>query len=281
MQPVCYRTVCMEKFIMAGGKALHYTDSESGDKAVLLLHGYMESLHVWGDFADMLAEAGYRVIALDLPGHGISEVYGEMHTMEMLAATAAELLDKLSVEKVNVIGHSMGGYVALEMADKFPDILESLTLFSSTPNADTEEKKEDRRREMEIVRSGRKEMLSKVLPGKGFAPQNRKAMEEDIEDFALQLMLTENEGIVALLNGMMERKDMNLALTRLHIPQLFIFGKYDEYIPREVAESVMDKNPQAQVAWLENSGHNGFLEEPERSLEVIGGFLKSIVPSKC
>jgi Predicted hydrolases or acyltransferases (alpha/beta hydrolase superfamily) len=210
---------------------------------------------------------------MDIPGHGISEVLGETHTMEMMADVAVKLLDKLKIERANVIGHSMGGYVALAMAKKYPGKMLSLTLFSSTPNADTEEKKENRRREIEIVASGRKEMLSKVLPGKGFAPANRKRMQDEIDWMALQVMLTEDEGIMALLRGMMEREDMNGMLKESKVPQLFLFGKKDEYITIETAEEVAMNNSQAKVAWLEESGHNGFLEQPEESVRIVEEFI--------
>ena len=82
----------MEKMTMAGPVALRYTDSEKGEKPIVLLHGYLESLEVWDDFVRRLTRDGYRVITLDLPGHGISEVVGEVHSMEFLADTVADLL---------------------------------------------------------------------------------------------------------------------------------------------------------------------------------------------
>ncbi|MDE6375334.1 MAG: alpha/beta fold hydrolase, partial [Alistipes sp.] len=70
-----------EKFIMAGTTALHICDSEEGEHCVVLLHGYLESLLVWEEFVPQLYKQ-VRVVTLDLPGHGISEVKGEIHTME-------------------------------------------------------------------------------------------------------------------------------------------------------------------------------------------------------
>ncbi len=263
----------MEKFTMVGSTAVHYTDNERPGPVLVLLHGYLESLEVWDEFAGQLGRAGYRVVTLDLPGHGISEVLGETHAMTLLAEVTARLLDKLGIPKATLVGHSMGGYVALAFAKEFPEKLHSLVLFHSSPDPDTEEKKADRRREIEIVKAGRKEMLSRMLPGTRFAPENRKRLADEIDALALQVMLTEDEGIVALLNGMMERQDMNAMLLDLRVPQLFIFGRYDEVIPPEKGESIAARNPQAQVAWLEHSGHMGFLEEPAESLKIIEGFV--------
>lgn len=271
----------MEKFTTVGQTAIHYSDIDRGKKVLVLLHGYLESLEIWDEFTGQLGKAGYRVVSLDLPGHGISEVIGEIHSMEFLAGIVAQLLEKLDIPKATLIGHSMGGYVALAFAELYPEKLDGLVLFHSTPDADTEEKKENRLREIEIVKGGRKEMLSRTLPGKRYAAENRKKMAEEIDAGALQVMLTEDEGIVALLNGMMQRKDRNEMLSKLNVPQLFIFGRHDELIPQEKADAVIAKNPQAEVAWLEHSGHMGFVEEPAESLRIIDRFASAEKTESC
>ncbi|MBR5877280.1 MAG: alpha/beta hydrolase, partial [Alistipes sp.] len=80
-------------------------------------------------------------------------------------------------------------------------------------------------------------------------------------------------GIVALLNGMIERVDQNEMLAKCGVRQLFIMGKHDNYIPVEAAEEFIKLNPQAEVAWLENSGHMGFIEEPEACAEALKAFV--------
>ena len=83
-----------EKFLMAGSTALHIADSGVGEKCVVLLHGYLESMYVWDDFTSLLTPS-VRVITVDIPGHGISEVKGEVHTMEMVAEVLRDMLDEL------------------------------------------------------------------------------------------------------------------------------------------------------------------------------------------
>lgn len=262
----------VEKFMMAGETALHICDSEKGEKCVVLLHGYLESLMVWEDFIPHLYKQ-LRVVTLDLPGHGISVVNGECHTMEYLADVVADLMASLGVERYTVVGHSMGGYVALAVAEKYADRLDGVVLLSSTPNPDTDEKRENRRREIELVKSGKKDLLARVAPEAGFAVVNRPRMKDYIADLTEQVHLTEEEGIVALLNGMIERKDQNEMLQKSAIRQLFILGKQDGYIPMEVAEAMVVRHPQAEVAWLEESGHMGFLEQPEACAEALLKFM--------
>lgn len=264
----------IEKFIMAGPTALHVCDSEKGDRCVVLLHGYLESLLVWEEFIPLLYKK-VRVVTLDLPGHGISVVQGDTHTMEFLADTVATGVRALGITRCTVVGHSMGGYVALALCERHPELLDGLVLLSSTPYADSPEKAENRRREIALVQAGRKELLSRVAPAAGFAEENRARMADEIEDLTEQVFVTEDEGIVALLNGMITRKDRNEMLRTTKVPVLFILGRKDNYIPVEIAEKMVAEHPEARVAWLENSGHMGFLEEPEDTAAALLDFVES------
>jgi pimeloyl-ACP methyl ester carboxylesterase len=262
----------MEKFLVAGDAAIRIGDTIKGERTVVLLHGYLESLNVWDDFAGLI-QPHVRVITPDLPGHGISEVKGPVHTMEFLADTVHAALVELGVAKCTIVGHSMGGYVALAFAAKYPEMLDGIVLFSSTPNADSEAKKEEREREIGIIEAGKKELLARTVPAKGFAADDRRRFAHEIEDLAELVMLTEDEGIVALLRGMAERADMNEILQGLPVSQLFILGRKDEYITAEVADAMIAAQPQATVVWLENSGHNGFIEQPREAAEALLKFM--------
>mgnify|MGYP002513850812 CR=1 FL=1 len=127
----------VEKFIMAGDTPMHIADTERGERCVVLLHGYLESMLVWDEFVDLL-KGKVRVVTLDLPGHGISTIVGEVHTMEFLADCVANTMAALGIERYSVVGHSMGGYVALAMMDNYAKNLENIILLSSTTSADSQ-----------------------------------------------------------------------------------------------------------------------------------------------
>ena len=236
----------VEKFIMAGDTALHICDSEEGDKVVVLLHGYLENMLVWEEFIPLIYK-DVRVITLDIPGHGISEVKGEIHTMDFLADTLAAALEKLSVKSATIVGHSMGGYMALAFAERHPDRTDGVVLLHSTPYADSEEKKKNRQREISLVKSGKKELLAHTAPEAGFAAENRSRFRTEIEDLQQIIYLTEDAGIVALLNGMIERKAQSEMLHALGKPILFVLGRKDGYIVAEVAEKMVAEHPEAKV----------------------------------
>ena len=269
----------VEKFIMAGDTALHICDSEAGENVVVLLHGYLENMLVWDNFVPLLYK-DVRVITLDIPGHGISEVKGELHSMDFLADTIAAALEKLGVERATIVGHSMGGYVALAFAERHPDRTESLVLLHSTPYADSEEKRKNRQREISIIKSGKKELLAHTAPEAGFAAENRNRFRTEIEDLQQTVYLTEDAGIIALLNGMIERKAQSEMLHALNKPILFIFGRKDGYIVPEVAEKMVAEHPEAEVVWLEKSGHMGFIEEAATCATALLQFIKSPHPTR-
>lgn len=261
----------VEKFIMAGDTALHICDSEKGEKCVVLLHGYLESMLVWEEFIPLIYKS-VRVITIDIPGHGVSEVKGPIHTMDYLSDVVADALKVLAIDKAYLVGHSMGGYVALAVCERHPEVVEGVVLLHSTPNADSEEKRKNREREITLIKSGKKELIARTAPQVGFAADNRTRFKDWIEDLSEIAFIAEDEGVIALLAGMMERKDQNEMLRKLSVPQLFILGRKDEYITAPVAEAMVAAHPQAKVAWMENSGHMSFIEEPATCAAALLGF---------
>lgn len=258
---------------MAGSTPMHIADSQRGDKCVVLLHGYLESMLVWDEFAALLKES-VRVVTIDLPGHGVSMVTSEVHTMEYLAECVALAMEALGIERYSVVGHSMGGYVALAMVEKYAARLESIVLLSSTTSADSQEKCDRRRREIELIKAGKKNMLARLVPHAGFAPENVQRLKDYIEDIGELILMTEDEGVIAILGGMIERKSRGELLRQSGVPHMFIFGRHDYYIPVETAEEMIAADPTARVVWLEHSGHMGFYEEPELCAQAILEMVK-------
>ena len=184
------------------------------------------------------------------------------------------MLDALDIERCTLVGHSMGGYITLAFAALYPERLDGLVLLSSTPNPDTDLKRENRQREIELVKAGKKDALARVAPEAGFAEQNRRRLKDYIDDLTECVHITEDDGIVALLGGMMERADQNEMMRKLAVPQLFIMGKKDPYIPLEAAEAIVASHPQAKVNWLDESGHMGFIEQPAECAAALLEFVQ-------
>ncbi|MDR2564345.1 MAG: alpha/beta hydrolase [Prevotellaceae bacterium] len=262
----------MEFFTSCHGIPVFVNDSQKGDKTVVLLHGYLESSNVWEGFAALLSKE-FRVITFDLPGNGLSGTRLPEHDMEFMADVTSAVLDVCGVKSASVTGHSMGGYVALAFARKYFERIDKLCLFHSTPNPDSEEKKANRDREIELIEAGKRELILRTAISGMFANENRKRLSEVIEEIVENAAVAEPEGTIACLRGMKNRDDMNGFLSSFTKPLMMIFGAKDNYISVETAEALMVKFPASRNLMLQNSGHSGFLEEAEISASALMEFL--------
>lgn len=248
-------------------KNISFTDIGSGIP-IVLLHGYLETKEVWNEFAKELAKTN-RVICIDIPGHGESENIAETHTMELLAEQIHVLLTDLFANECIMIGHSMGGYVALAYANKFGSFLQGLVLFHSSVYADNDEKKANRLREIQFIKKGKKDLIFSTNLPKMFANENVDKHSQEIAQIQ-KLAKTHNEqGICAVLRGMMTRKDQQEFVKNFSKPMLFIFGEKDNYIPVEAGKAMLALNSEIKSVWLKNSGHMGFVEEPSNAIEAL------------
>jgi pimeloyl-ACP methyl ester carboxylesterase len=260
----------MDYFKTCRGIPVYISDTEKGESAVVLLHGYLETSAVWSDFVGLLRPL--RVVTFDLPGNGLSGT-GDENTMEFIADVTADVMTHCGIESATVAGHSMGGYAALAFAEKYPERTERLCLLHSTPNPDTEEKKLNRDREIALIEAAKLGAVLNVSIPHMFATANVKRMHDAIALISANAMISDPKGIIACLRGMKNRRDMNGFLAAFDKPLLMVFGKNDNYISEEAARTLTEKFPKAQVATLENSGHAGFLEEPETVARTLVKFI--------
>ncbi|MFN8256862.1 MAG: alpha/beta hydrolase [Bacteroidales bacterium] len=250
---------------------MRYKDSGHGP-VVVLLHGYLETLKVWNNLIDDFKD-DFRMIVPDLPGHGHSQVSENIQTMDSMAEAVKHLLDHLKINKCFMIGHSMGGYVTLAFLEKYPQYLLGISLFHSSPFADTDEKKINRDREKELVLAGKKDQLYHLHFPKTFANENVENYSEVIERLKSKAKKTTDNGISAVLDGMKARPDRSALLKSTEIPVQYIIGKKDNFIPMSILEK-LELPADADLVILENSGHMGMFEEKQKSTEAIRKFLK-------
>jgi len=256
------------------GQQIHFTDFGNG-KTITMLHGFMESIEIWGDFATTLSN-NHRVICIDLPGHGKSGSWDEIHTMDFMAEVVHVVLSHLGITKTCMIGHSLGGYVTLSFAQHFPDFLSGYSLFHSTPFPDTEERKINRERQIEFVKQGKKDLVYNVLIPNTYAEYNLTKFAKEIEfgkDIAKRMT---DQGIFAALGGMKIRPDRSFVIEELPIPFLFILGLGDKIISSDILQKLPMNEEYSSTLILENSGHMGFIEEHEKSLSAIDKFVSSL-----
>ncbi len=250
---------------------VHYTDEGSGN-TIVFLHGFLESSEIWKDFSASLSEK-FRIICIDLPGHGKSGLLPGKNYMENAAGAVMEVLQHCDIKECVLAGHSMGGYVALAFAENFPGMLRGLILFHSSALADSNEKKKDRDRAIEAVRRDHPGYVSSLIP-KLFAPQNSESMKEEISVVKKLASGTKKQGILSAIEGMRDRKERTGVLRRTEAPVLFLQGRHDALIPVEKILPQAGLPACALAIVLEHSGHMGFIEEKEESLFTVLKFTE-------
>ncbi|MCX6294607.1 MAG: alpha/beta hydrolase [Bacteroidetes bacterium] len=245
---------------------IHYTDTGKG-RVLVLLHGFLGSHEVWSEFVKKLSKK-FRVIAIDLPGHGESPSIGYYHSMELLAQGVKAVLDKAGVRRYIITGHSLGGYVALTFAELFPENVSGLCLFNSTSYADSEEKKKERGKVIRLVKKQHHHYVSEVVTSL-FATENVAKIPKEVEKVKNIAAKISQQAIINTLEGMKERKSRDLILKFAEFPVLFIIGKKDGVIDFETMYSQMALCKYPSVLMLENSGHMSFYEAPKETVKEL------------
>lgn len=254
---------------------LHYEIAGSGKEKLVMLHGFMENSTIWNEMEPRLSEK-FSLIKIDLPGHGKSLLYAEVHTMELMAEKVKETLDSLNISNFHLLGHSMGGYTALAFAEKNPEMVKSLTLFFSSFLADDDEKKEQRRKSLRVIAESYPSYARAGIPN--LFSQNEKDILEGKIEMAKEIALTTPvEGVLAAVKGMIERTDKSELLQSFPGKIIVLAGKHDGTVK---SESILRQLPDKTniKSYMLDCGHNGHWEKPSICAEIINTELLHNLP---
>lgn len=257
--------------ISINNRKIGYSDKGKG-QVIFLVHGYLETKDVWDDFAARLTDH-YRVIAIDLPGHGESDSRGTVNSMELFAGSMKDLLDSLGIKKAFIAGHSMGGYAVLAFRQMFPEYLSAYSLFHSHPFSDKPAAVEKRKMNIEIVHAGKKDTMIPGFVAALYSQYNQKKFSREIETSVLLSSGTKDETIIADLYGMIERPSRLDLIEDGTIPFLWILGRHDSHINADEMLRIVNLPSGSEAFILENSGHMGFIEEADLAADRIRKFI--------
>ncbi|RZS99563.1 alpha/beta fold hydrolase [Aquimarina brevivitae] len=253
-------------------KGIKIQFQESGvGKNIVFLHGFLENLTMWNSIKPHFKD--YRCISIDLLGHGGSECLGYIHTMEQMAAAVLEVLEYLEVSNAVFVGHSMGGYVSLELAYKYPNMIKGLILLNSTSYADSEERKLSRDRAIEIVKNNPNAYTSMAIANL-FAIENRKKYADQILAIKNQASNTPLQGIIAALEGMKVRKNLSNTLKYLAVPKAIFAGTQDPVLAYE--QSVAESNYTNTELVTFEGGHMSYIENKSKFIKSLHSFLEHL-----
>ncbi len=246
-----------------------YEDEGSGPP-VVLLHGYPFNRSMWDDQTQALRNS-QRVIVPDLRGHGESEVAEA--TIEAMARDIGGLMTSIGISEAAIGGLSMGGYVALAFYRLYPERVRALVLADTRASADTDEVKQNRRKQAERALSEGMEGIANDLLPKLLSPHTLEKRAEIVDRVRQMMVETKPEGAAAALKAMGERNDQTDLLSRIVAPTLILVGRDDVITPVKDSESMHRVIEGSHLEVIEGAGHVSNVEQPEQFNRVLLNFL--------
>jgi pimeloyl-ACP methyl ester carboxylesterase len=261
----------MQKTLSFKNSQLSFSDTGKG-AAVVLLHGFLENNTMWKDVIPVLS-TNRRVIAIELFGHGNTESIGYVHSMELMAEAVEAVLKSLRIRRVTIIGHSMGGYVALAFAEKHPEKVKGLCLMNSTSLADDAARKELRARANKMIQNNFKNMVRMSFTNL-FSEKSRVAFKPELA-FALdEALQTPLQGYIACQEGMRIRPNRMKVLQKNAFKKLIIIGKKDPVVDYDTSLEEAEKTNTKAIVF--DDGHMSHIENKDALIEALQNFVKSI-----
>jgi pimeloyl-ACP methyl ester carboxylesterase len=267
-------------------KSILYLDSPIAYRVVghgspvVLIHGFAEDSTLWKYQIDLLSQH-YQLIIPDLPGSGHSPLIAnaDIETYCEIIKIIVET-EILKTDTVTMIGHSMGGYVALSFAEKYPERLNAVGLFHSSAFADTEEKKGARKKSIEFINAnGANAFLKTSIPGL-FADKFTNEHSNEIEALIEQSNYFTKEALIQYYEAMIARPDRTAVLKEFSNPVLLIIGEHDKAVPMPISLQQAYLPKEAHIHILHNSGHMGMWEEKEKANNILYDFIERAVTKK-
>jgi len=248
-----------------------YARQRGEGKPLLFIHGFPMDQSVWDSFGDNFVSSN-RVITVDLPGFGKSPILPFPFSLDQVADHLIQFLLNEVTSQTAVIGHSLGGYVALAMVNKRPDLFSALGLFHSTAYADSPEKKESRNKVIEFVeKHGVRAFVSNFV-----SPLFARPDHKDIATVKQIGSQSSMDAVIGYTAAMRDRPEHIKTLKSFEKPTLFIGGEKDPGIPVQmlIDQAMISQHPEIHI--LPKVSHMGMYEKPAEAASKIMGFLGKI-----
>ena len=260
-----------EHTLIENDLSLFYRNAGKGEP-VMLIHGFGEDSTIWDGIIRELSKE-YKLLVPDLAGSGRSTGNMQGVSIESMADHIKLILKKENIDSCHMIGHSMGGYITLAFAEKFPGELKGLGLFHSTVYPDNEEKKGVRLKNIEFIKKhGAAKFLEQALPNL-FSANTKQNHPGIIKEVITRYSNFSPTALVAYTLAMKDRPDRSEILKKFPNRVLLIIGEFDNIIPIEESMKMCKIADFAYIYIGARSGHMGMLEEQEFCLNGIRDFL--------
>ncbi len=255
--------------------ALAYLEKGKG-KAVVLLHGFCERKELWNDTLGTISQVAYG-LAPDLPGFGDNPPVTAPVSIESMADSVHDWLQHLDITQGILVGHSLGGYLSLAFAEKYPDWVKGLCLFHSTAKADPEEKKQNRTQTVDFLEKNGMNPFAGPFVERLFFQPDRPDLQATVEQLKDVVVATPVDTAIEVTKAMRDRPDRTHVLVNASFPVLFIAGREDQSVPLSTLHDQFLLPPSSvTVQVLPNTAHMGMYERKGEALQTLRSFVEQI-----
>jgi pimeloyl-ACP methyl ester carboxylesterase len=265
---------------MVNGITMAWDDCGSGP-VVCLIHGFPLNRRMWRPQVDALVASGYRVITPDLRGFGDSDAPEGPYSMDLFADDLASLVDHLGIRRAVFGGMSMGGYILLNILERYPEKVAAACFTVTRSTADDDAGRERRiKLAMDVVESGSR-LVADLFAGILFAQETAKTKPGLAEEVYGWMEGTEVRGLAGALLAMAGRKDYTGALGLFRLPCLVIGAEQDKAVSREQIQLLAAALPQSKLCMVAEAGHMVNLEQPASFSNSLLEFLDGLSLARC
>ncbi len=240
--------------------------------SILFLHAYPYHRAMWEPQVRQL-EGRARVLALDVRGHTPGQGPGPAYLLEHLVDDALALLDQRGVARCAVVGLSMGGYLALRLAQRAPERVRGLVLANTQAAADSNEGKLGRAEALRLLWKEGKEAFAEAQLKRQLAPQTAAQNPELVVHLKRMILALSPEALSASMVALATRTDLSAHLAQIAAPTTVVVGEHDVITTPAVARSLSSAIPNAELHVLEGAGHLSNLEAEARFNALLLAFL--------
>ncbi len=258
----------MQNFINYKNIKIHFSSTGKG-AVVVLLHGFLEDSSMWKNIVPELVKKN-RIITIDLLGHGKTACLGYVHSMEEQAEIVHAVLRSLRLRKYQLIGHSMGGYVALAYAKLYPKTMKGLCLMNATFFADDEERKHLRLRANKMAQNNFNNIVRLSFTNL-FSESSRTAFKPELKNALKTALKTPLQGYIASQEGMRIRENFEMFFKKATFKKEIVIGKKDSVVNTKKLLSFAEEN---QIkTYLLSEGHMSHIENKKELIMALKEFV--------